>query len=796
MLKNIFKTAIRNFSRNKAYSLINISGLAIGLSCCILIILYIQREVSYDKFHEKADRIGRVIVEYEFQGEGSKQLSTPSIVAPLFQREFPEIERTVRFYPPWRSAVVRYNQKVFQEDRFYFADSAVFEIFTFPFVAGDPATALNRPNTIVITESTARKYFGDENPIGKTLQRENDWPFEVTGVLQDLPDNSHIKLDFLASYASLPFNWAKNETWNSANFRTYLLFKTPQSRASLESKLPDLIQRERGEQLAASGTTVKLHIQPLTRIHLHSQLRGETNGDIANVYAFSAIAVLILLIACINYMNFATARSAQRGREVGMRKVLGAFRSHISWQFFAESAITTTIAFVLAVILAEILLPFFNEMFGETLRLELLNNNFLLIALFAVGIIVSLISGSYPALILSRFQPVNVLRGSGSKQASRTSFRDKLVVFQFLVSIALIAAAFVVHDQLQFVRQKKLGFDKEHVLALPMSDSVLRQKKETLISELTRHENVLSASAVDGYPSRLSAGYRLAAEGLNEDQYPLAGGMAADKNVLKTLGIELIAGQGFPENYVPEQGYFYVINEALLKQIGWNADDAIGKWVNLLGNRQGILVGVARDFHFTSLHQEIQPLAMFLSPKQNDYTYLLVKIAPGNPQETLTFIEQKWREAAPHRPFAFSFLDDQFDALYRADARIGQLLVSFSGLAIFVACLGLFGLAAFAAEKRTKEIGVRKVLGATTANVVALLSKDFVKLVLIANIIAVPLTWYAMNNWLQEFAYRIELGWGVFALAGGLTLFIALFTVSFQAIRAALANPIQSLHYE
>ncbi len=798
MFENYLKVAVRNLLRYKAYSFINISGLALGITCCLLILLYVQDELSYDRYHENADRIYRVISESSHKGRTSRQFATPSIVGPILKREFPEVEQTVRLYPAWRPVIMGHSDRLFQEKRFYYADPTIFDVFSFQFILGEVKTALVRPNTIVLTKSTSQKYFGDDNPLGKTLTRDNAQDFEVTGVIEDIPENSHFHIDFLASYSSLDSYWAKNEVWHTANFLTYLLLRDGNALSAIQSKIPALVQRERGEQLKARGETLQVHFEPLTEIHLYSGLSipGETNGNITTVYAFVAIALLILLIACINYMNLTTARSVRRAREVGMRKVLGAFRGQLSRQFFGESVFTTLFALVLAVFLLEVFLPVFNTLSGKQLVINYFDNSFILIILLGTGALVSVLAGSYPALFLSSFQPALTLKKTLSEKTHKFAFRNKLVVFQFVISIVLIVATLVVKNQLEYVRNKKLGFDKEQIVVLPIRDQVFQQSYTALKTELSQNPDILSVAATDGYPSNQQAGYSAAAEGLQQNEYPLSGGMIVDPDVIETLGLELIAGKGFPESYIPEHGYFYVINEVLMNRLGWTAEEAVGKWINLESGRKGTVVGVAKDFHFTSLHSQIQPLAMFTSPKSSDYDYLLVKINSQDFRETLSFIEQKWQVIAPHRPFEFAFLDQEFDALYRSEERVGQLFFVFAGLAIAIACLGLFGLASFTAEQRTKEIGIRKVLGASIPEILLLLSKEFTRLVAIAFVVALPFAYVAMNSWLQNFAYRIDIGALTYIFAGVVTIAIALATVSYQAIKTALANPIEALRYE
>ncbi|MGH7595573.1 MAG: ABC transporter permease [bacterium] len=780
MFKNYLKIALRNILKHKSYAFVNIAGLAVGIACCLLILLYVQDELNYDRFHQNAAQIYRATLASNQQ----RVEVTPSILGPIFQREFPEVAQTVRLYETTRfgAVVVQRGERIFQEERFMFADSTVFEVFTFPFITGNPATALARPNTIVLTEAAARKYFGAANPLGQTLRVNNARDYEITGVIQDVPRHSHLQFDFLASYVSLTNDWAKNETWYSANLYTYLLLHANASLPALEQRIPGLLQREKDEYWE------KIALQKLTRIHLY------WNNDIVRVYIFSSIAFLVLLIACINYMNLATARSIRRAREVGVRKVLGAVRGQLAAQFYGEIGVITLLALALAVLFVEVARPAFNAVSGKQLAAGAMLQPSFIMMLAAGGAMVTLIAGSYPALFLSTFQPGQVLKSALKLSGHGAGFRKGLVVAQFVISIALISGTTVVYNQLAYINNKKLGFEKEQVLILPMRERTLRSNYAALKAALAQHSNIVSVSAAAGFPGRVFGGYVMQAEGLPENQQPEVVGYPVDNDIIKTLGLELLAGRGFPETWTEAQGYVYVINERALQILGWQKEEAIGRWMNLPSNRMGRVVGVVKDFHFASLHAEIKPLAMFIEPPE--FQYLLVKLRPQDLPNTLAFMRKQWHELAPNSPFDFSFLDRAFESLYRAEQNAGRLLGVFAALAILIACLGLFGLASFTAEQRTKEIGVRKVLGATVTSIIGLLSQDFVKLVAIAFVIATPLGYFAMQKWLQNFAYRIEIGWWIFGLAGGLALLIALLTVSMQALKAALANPVEALRYE
>lgn len=788
MLKNYLKIALRNLLKHRGYSLINVLGLAIGMASCILILLYVQDELSYDRFHQQADRILRVEYTVSAAGKSRDIFVTPSVIAPLFKHEFPEVEKAVRFYnyTSFGPAIVRSGEQVFYESGFFFVDSTVFDIFDFALLTGNPATALTRPQTVVISESAAQKYFAGANPIGQRLMVNNATEYEITGILRDLPHNSHLQFDFLASYTSLRADWARIESWDSANLYTYLLVHEGASKEALLQKIPPLIERERGEELRNAGVRLGFSLRPLTNVHLHWQ------GDATLLYAFSTIALLILLIACINYMNLATARSAHRNREVGLRKVLGAHRAQLAGQFFGESVLLTLAAMVVALLLVSLSMPLFNSISGKELSADYLQNPAILLSVVGVGLLASLIAGSYPAFFLSAFQPITMLRSRSS--GSGALLRRLLVVSQFAISVILVVATLVVARQLDYVRSTRLGFDKEHLVALPLRDASLRQRHETLKKQLMQHTNILQVSAAGDVPGDIRGGYTMAAEGLEREQYPGAIGFIADQDIVATLGLELIAGPGFPPSWTPEQGYVYLINETALQQVGWQAEEAIGRWMNMMGNRMGRVVGVVRDFHFASLRQDISPLAIFISP--SDFDFMLVRITPNHIGGSLDYMRATWQQLAPQSPFDYAFVDQSFDALYRADARAGQLFRIFAGLAIFVACMGLLGLASFSAEQRTREIGVRKVLGASLSGIVLLLSREFVKLIAIAFAVAVPVALLLMSRWLQGFAYRIDISWEPFVVAGILIFLIAMNTVSVQAIRAGLTNPIDALREE
>ncbi len=798
MFKNYLKIALRNLLRHKGYSLINMSGLGVGIACCLLITLYVRHELSYDRFHEKADRIFRVIAETGRDGQMEFESANTSFpIGPALANVFPEVEEAVRFRQAYQ-AVVTHGDEHFAEARFYFVDPAVFKVFSFAFetpMLG--ATALAQPNTVVLARSTARKYFGDEDAIGKTLFYQGSGgarQLTVTGVLRDLPGNSHFDFEFLASMLSLDtaeLSW----TWFTSLW-TYVLLPENYPPEQLIAKFPAFVERHLpAKDKIDPGETMIMGLEPLTDIHLHSRLdkQMKPNSDIKYVRLFAIIGLFVLVIACINFMNLATAASLQRAKEVGMRKTLGAQRANLIRQFLGESFLFTGIAMVLGLVAVEAALPALNAFMGKTIALRFFNDGFIWLALLVLATFVGFVSGSYPAFVLSGFKPVAVLKsGRATPGGWSAGVRKTLVVFQFAVTIVLIIGTAVVYCQLEFIRHKNLGAKVDQVVVIPYSENV-----GPIMHELRQNPNVLSATASSRVPVNIESfdTRPMLVEGF--DKAIQMENFNIDESFLATYNIELVAGRNLSREIISDSSAF-LINEAAVKHFGWASPAAaVGKrlgWQN--GFRWGEIVGVVKDFHIVSLHEPIQPLVMTKLPEHYWYNYISVLIQPAETAATLRYLEKVWRTFTPAGGFEYFFVDESFARLHRQDERFGQIVAVFAAISIFIACLGLLGLAAFAAERRTKEIGIRKVLGATITSVAALLSKDFVKLVLFANLIAWPIAWYMMNRWLQDFAYRVEIGWRVFALAGGIALLIALLTVSTQAIKAALANPVEALRYE
>lgn len=793
MIRNYLKIAIRNLSKHKTYSFINIFGLAVGLACCILIFLSVRYELSFDTYHPHADRIYRVVGESINPYETFHRAFTPNPLAPELERSFPEIEETARL-AKISNALLEADGKRFSENRFFLADGAVFDIFAFKFLAGEPNSALQRPQSLVLTEASARKYFGEADPLGKIVRYDTRVDFVVTGVIRNSPPNSHFTVDFIASIESADEVWQRQnwlERWQTSGFCTYLRLDENTAPETLEGKFPGFINQHIKHALD-DDETYKLHLQPLTDIHLHSHLSGEleANGNIQYIYIFSVVAIIILLIACSNYINLATARSEKRAREVGLRKAIGAVRGQVVRQFLSEAVLQCLAAMVFALLLVELALPWFNKLSNQHLQLQFFDEPVLATGLFIAAILLGLLSGSYPAFFLSAFTPIKTLKSApGFAVRSGSNMRNLLVIFQFTASVALVIAFAIVQNQLHFMKNKELGYSKEQIVVLPLADSNMRNSTEALKAELMQHANVAGVSVSSGLPNRVGWHSTARYQDSQERQLEVYH-LMVDTDFLDLYEIELVEGRAFAANSSDRYGA-YILNEAAMRAIGWQS--MTGKKFTIW-DREAEVIGVVKDFHFKSLHEKIEPLALHIRPEQ--YRFASVKISTDDIAATLAFLEDNWHKFAPGRPFEYRFLNESFDELYRAEERLGIILRYFAILAILIACLGIYGLTAFTIEQRTREIGIRKVLGASATAIVNLLSKEFFRLVLAANLIAWPLAYLIMNKWLEDFGYRIAIGWWIFVLAGGLALAIALVTVSMQAIRAALANPVETLRYE
>lgn len=809
MFSNYLKTAWRNLLKNKVFSLINILGLAIGLCCFLLISMYVLDELSFDKYNEKSGRIVRVHSDIRFGGSDLPLAVSPDIMGATLKKDYPEVEEYARLYTSSGSKLVKKGADFINEQAVGHADSTIFKVFTLPVIAGDPNTALNEPNTVVITENTARKYFGTIDAIGKTIETDDNTStiYKVTAVIKNIPANSHFNFDFLFSMDNVNYDW---NNYLSHNFFTYLLLKPGADYRALEAKFPQYVEKyvlpqasqvmqiKSMEEFEKSGNKLEYTLMPLEKIHLHSNKQFDLSpgGNVQYVYIFSAVALFILLIACINFMNLATARSANRAKEVGIRKVLGTGKRQLIAQFLSESTLMALIALTLAIMIATAVLPLFNEMASKTLSIQTIFNGKYLLVLIALPLLVGLIAGSYPAFFLSAFQPIQVLKGKLNMGSRSGGLRSLLVIVQFMISIGLMICTIVVFRQLNYIQTKNLGFNKDQVLIINEAYA-LRQNADVFKNEVLQIAGVRSGT--------MSAFLPVSNSSRNDNTFftspvpDVKNGFnmqvwRIDQDYFKTMGLEIDKGRNFSREFGSDSTGI-IINETTAKLSG-HANPVGQKIYTLDDNQQVIsynIIGVVKNFHYETLRNNIGPLCFILRRSTGLMSF---KVEAEKIPEIIKQVNTKWKALAPGIPFSHRFLDDSFDDMYRVEQRVSNIALTFAILAIIVACLGLFGLASFIAEQRTKEIGIRKVLGLSMEGIVKLLSKDFVILVLIAFVIASPLAWYFMNRWLQDFAFRVDISWWIFLLAGVLALAIALLTVSFQAIKAALTNPIKSLRTE
>ncbi len=808
MLKNYLKVALRNLWKNKGFSAINIIGLSVGLATCLLIMLYVTDELSYDKYNKKADRIYRVDGDLQFGGNHFILAVVPEPMGPTLKKDYPEVEQYVRFRGYGGFLVKKGNENV-HEEKVIYVDSTLFDVFTLPMIAGDPKTALKDPNSVVITEKIAIKYFNTIDVVGKSLVINDTGNLKITGVIKNIPSQSHFNFDFFVSLNGSIQSWEVN-SWLSNNENTYIVLKKGADPKVLESKFSAFVEKYmypqafsvlniKKDEFAKSGNYARYALTPLTAIHLHSDKVAElgANSSIQYVYIFSAIAIFILLIACVNFMNLSTARSSNRAKEVGVRKVLGSLRNNLIKQFLTESILISLIALILAGLLAWVLLPYFNQIANKEIGIGLFSKSWLLPSLIGLMLLVGLLAGSYPAFYLSSFKPIVVLKGKLASGFKRSWLRSGLVVFQFWISIILIIGTIVIYNQLHFIQNKKLGYNRNQVLILENTDPLGTQAK-AFENELLKLSGVQSATITGFLPTSdwRSDSPLFPDASLDQKSAVSSQIWTVDENYIPTLGMQMAKGRNFSKQFLTDSSAV-IINEAAAKLLGFA--DPINKplyYLTDIKNKTIVtyhIVGVVKDFNYNSLRQTVTPLALLYG---NQTSKIALKINTSNIKGLIVQIENKWKVMAPGQPFNYSFMDEQFNNQYRTEQRISQISISFSILAILIACLGLFGLVTYAAEQRIKEIGIRKVLGASVVNLVSMLSKDFLKLVTISALIAFPVAWWAMHKWLQDFAYRVQIGWWIFAVAGLIALTIALLTVSFQAVKAALTNPVKNLRTE
>jgi len=816
MFKNYFKVGIRNLMKNKVFSFINILGLAIGLTCCMLISLYLNNEFSYDTYHKNADRIYQVGTAFIKDGKEERRANTPAPMARAMQMEFPEIEQTTRLMKAFADdkTLLLYTppsgeRKSFFETGGYLADSTFFRLLTYDFIEGMASNALDQPNSLVLSEEIAKKLFGSEIALNKVIHissaTNGEHDFKVTGVFRPSGVPTHIDARFIMSFAGGDIAlWSNGRTDLATNnmFHTYLLLKKGSDPAKLESKFPAFIEKYAGKDLKAMGFYKKQFIIPLKDIHLRSTSITNVTppGNLSYLYILGSIAVFILLIACINFMNLSTARSSKRSAEVGVRKVLGAEKGELIRQFLGESIIMSMIAFVFALVFTQLLLPVFTKVSGNKAGFEFIQHGLLLGGFFLLTIITGLLAGSYPAFYLSSFKPVKVLKGKLTNSLAAVSLRKSLVVFQFVISVILIVASVVIVNQMKFMRTKDLGFVKEQQLIIPLRSSTARNIYLPLKNELKSNPHIVSAGATRYYPGTMHpSDMPLYMEGKTMDYSKRVFMNSVDADYLEALGIKQINGRPFSRDFLSDTIDRVILNQTAVKEIGFtSAEEAVTKSVKYdwEGRTYSIeVLGVVKDFHFQDLRQPIEPYGFRLGG-DSSFSYIIAHLKNGDLKKTLNSVEASWHKLNPNEPFEYSFLDEDFQKNYEAESRLSAIVSYFTILAILISCLGLFGLGTFSAEQRNKEIGIRKVLGASVPGIVALLSKDFLKLVIISIVIASPIAWWIMNKWLQDFAFRVNISWWIFMVAGIAAIFITLVTVSFQAIKAAVSNPVKSLRTE
>jgi len=785
MIRNFIKIGWRNIRKHKGYSMINITGLAIGMACCILISIWVLDELSYDRFHEHSQNLYRVEENQDYSSRNYHVNVTPYPLAPALKEEIPDIQDATR-YVYTGGWLLRYEDKAFFESNIRAVDPSFLNMFAFPLIQGDKETALNSPYSLLVTEEMAEKYFGRNVPIGQTVSINNQHVFTITGVLKDIPHNTILQFDFLIPYEFLESTGETNPSFDSNSIQTFVKLQENATAAQVNGKIHGFIKA----RIPQSGTTLEL--MSFTRIHLHAYFGWvKETGAIKYVYIFSIIAFFVLLIACINFMNLSTARSAGRAKEVGLRKVVGALKRNLIRQFYGESIIYAFIALFFAMAIVTALLPAFSRLASKELSWGVAGTAILLLGLLVITIFTGIIAGSYPALYLSTFQPVKVLRGSHKSGTASKTFRRVLVIIQFTLSIILIIGTAVIYKQLNFMKHRDLGWDKEQLLYIVLRGDI-GASYETLKTELKKDSRVLGITASSHLPTNIGSNSGGADwDGKDPDLSVLIGISSVDFDYIETLKIEMAEGRSFSKEFASDMQTSFIVNEEVAKIMG--KESVVGERFSFQ-SIDGTIVGVMKNFHFQSVRSTIEPLAIVIDPEY--FQVMLIRLAPGEVAVSMKSIEETWNRIVSDYPFEFSFMDERVDQLYRTEQRIGTLLKYFAGLAIFIACLGLFGLASFTSEQRTKEIGIRKVLGASSTKITLLLCKESFFLVILANIIALPTAFFLMRNWLQSYAYRTSLSVNIFISAMAIALVIALISVSFQAVRAALADPSDSLRYE
>lgn len=796
MLRNYINIAIRSLKRQKSYSLINIIGLSVGIMACIIIMLYVKAESSYEAFYPEAQKIYRLTSAFTTNGNRADIAVTPARINAISQDNFPEVQEITYVYD-WsvgRELLVEYKDKRFVEKEVYFADTSYFKVFQHEFIEGDGTSALDDPNTLVMTETTALKYFGRTNDVVGTTVKINDKDAMVTGVIKDFAGSTSLAFDFVMSMTTI--GTPPSDRWFPMNFFTYVKLNNEAAAQAYLGKLNAFIQDEVGEEFKSQGIDMAFEIQPITEMHFDTTKGSDYPEKVSKnlLYSLVAIALFILLIACINYINLSTAKSEKRAKEVGVRKVMGAYRSQLIWQFYGETFMITFFAVVIGVVMAELLLPLFNNMAGTSLDIDLTGDSFFIPTLLGIVLLVSIISGSYPASFLSSFQPSKVLKSTFSQKGGNT-FRRILVTIQFCVSVFLITGTLIIYYQLQYVQKKEIGYDQSQLVYMQMSDTPTRRAYQSLKNGFESITGVEQVTGSNNMITNVVSGWGSVLEGMPPDFQVSFRGMYGDQDFLETFGLKLISGASFQNKTDYDSTIYYLINQTGIEALGLSPEEAIGKRFGLDESMMGTIAGVVEDFHLASLHQKIEPLAIYTGP-ENFKTLIYARVNMSRIDQVKAEMTKVWSDLVPHRPFDLKFVDESVRSLYEKDKQLGEIILSFTSLAIVIGCLGLFGLASYLAEKRTKEIGIRKVLGADVSGIVMLLSQEYLKIVVIANIIGWPLAYYFMDQWLAGFAYRIDISWYFFLFSGLATILVALITVSYQSIKAAISNPIKALRYE
>jgi len=807
MFKNYLKIALRNLTKNKGFTFINVFGITVGITCFILILLFIQHEFSYDKFHDNAENLYRVNLRYNIGVNKFDEALGPVPLAEALVEDFPEVLHSTRLYHTNYRGWIRYvkiNNKQYREENFLYADSTVFDVFSIQLIKGNPATALLKPNSVIIKSEIAEKYFGGENPIGKMIETEDGVLYKVTGITEGLPANSHFNFDLLASFSSLPKS--RDPEWYDTAVYTYVVLRDGYPWQKFDKKLPDfshkyvepVIQGVMGipyKEFIAGGNYFGFFAEPLLDAHLYSDIETifQTKGDINTVTIFGTIGFLLLLIASINFVNLSTSRSMQRANEIGIRKVVGSNKKQLISQFLIESIIITGLAVLFSLLIIMLILPEFNSFVNREIEFLFFNKWYYLPLSFLFVIIVGCAAGLYPAMILSQLKPLAILKGKSNSDTKNNKFRNALVIFQFVTTIVLFIGTLVIYHQLEYMKNKKLGYDKEQVVVINNSHKIGKNQK-TFKERIVQNNNIFSASYSDCLPQILLETKIFEKEGNITNENHTLVTMMADWDITETYGFKIKEGRYFRDNFTSDSSAI-VLNEAAIKAL--EVEDFENERLFLNGKTKIPLniIGVLKDFHLESLHQRIRPFAALLQ-KERPGVYLSIRLNRGNIQETLHFIEKTWTDFVPGQPFEYIFYDDKFTEIYKAEIQAGKIFFLFAIITILIACLGLIGLVSHSASRRTKEIGIRKILGSKVSNIIMLLVKDFLKWILVANLIAWPIANYVMRNWLENFAFRIDISLWFFILATAAALLISMTSVSYQSVKAAYANPIDALRDE